>query len=108
MANRKVTFVPKQGFYEVFEKFKKSNPKIEARMELFVGHKSEIPPKRLPASMKDHHLVGALDGFRECHLSADILLFYTHENDVVTMFTIAKHDDMKSKKSSIISNKKFN
>ena len=42
--------------------------------------------KVLPVKYKDHKLVGELDGYRECHVRPDILLFYKiHENELVLL-----------------------
>lgn len=104
-AQRAVKFVPKPGIKDSFREFKQAYPEIADSMKTFNEYKREIPPKRLPAAMKDHHLKGSLDGLRECHLAPDVLLFYTHENDVITLIMIGQHSDMNVKKSRIIKNK---
>lgn len=37
--------------------------------------------KRLDANYKDHALLGAYKGFRECHIQPDWLLIYTTDKD---------------------------
>jgi addiction module RelE/StbE family toxin len=63
-------------------------------MKAFIGAKTKIPPDQLPGKMRDHVLDGALKGIRECHLAADVLLLYTHKNDVVRQLYICQHEDL--------------
>lgn len=39
--------------------------------------------ERLPEQFRDHALSGAISGYRECHLSPDILLIYKISDDVL-------------------------
>jgi addiction module RelE/StbE family toxin len=53
--------------------------------------------------MKDHKLDGKLKGIKECHLAADILLVYTHENDAVDLLDVCRHSGLKGKKGKALS-----
>jgi len=53
--------------------------------------------------MRDHALSGRLKGIRECHLDDDVLLLYTHENDVVRMLVICSHDDIRGPRERAVS-----
>lgn len=94
-GERQVKVVPVLGFKEIYRKLLKEEPSIRETMTIFNEYKRKIPPERLPAKMKDHHLKGRLDGHKECHLAADVLLIYTHENDVVTLIDVCRHSQLK-------------
>jgi addiction module RelE/StbE family toxin len=98
---REVKFEPKPFFQENYPKLLKDNPDIKDKFKTFTDAKKEIPPKRLPNGMKDHVLQGKLDGIRECHLSGNILLLYTHANDVVSLLAVCSHDELKTVKKAI-------
>jgi addiction module RelE/StbE family toxin len=100
---REVIFRPKPGFKERYEAFLKEDPSIEDSMKEFRDRKAEIPPGRLPEKMKDHKLDGKLKGIKECHLAADILLVYTHENDAVDLLDVCRHSGLKGKKGKALS-----
>ena len=74
-------------------------PEIKAAVDLFNEYKRIIPPRRLPNQMKDHVLQGNLAGIRECHLSGDVLLLYTHEDNLVRMLYICEHSDLYGKRA---------
>jgi len=100
---RPVSVVPSPGVKEAFRKLKKLHPEIRDAIKIFNKNKRSIPPTPLPVEMKDHALKGALKGIRECHLdgrAGDILLLYTHENDVIRMLAICRHAELHHKKSS--------
>lgn len=73
---------------------RKIHPEIQDAIETFNKQKKEIPAGRLPKSMKDHKLDGNLRDYRECHLAPDVLLIYTHEEDVIDMIDICTHTDI--------------
>lgn len=50
--------------------------------------------------MRDHSLDGSLSWLRECHLDGNILLLYTHENDVVTLYRVCTHADIRGKQGA--------
>jgi mRNA interferase YafQ len=64
-------------------------------MHAFNEIKRKIPPKPLPAGMKDHQLKGKWKDVRECHLAPDVLLLYRQEGNVITLLAIGTHDDLK-------------
>ncbi len=47
--------------------------------------------KRLPAKYKDHALSGYWDGYRDCHVQNDIVLFYRIENGVLHLTRLHTH-----------------
>jgi mRNA interferase YafQ len=95
-----VKFVAAPGFKEAYRSYAKSNPEIKEEIRIFNEYKRIKPPKRLPDRMKDHMLKGEKwRGYRECHLSGNILLVYTHENDIIKLFKIYSHDEIKGKRA---------
>jgi mRNA interferase YafQ len=92
-TQRKVKFYVMPGFGKRYKRFL-PNPEIRAAIRVFNIAKRRIPPGRLPDKMWDHVLKGSLAGIRECHLAGDVLLIYTHENDVVRMIDVCTHDEL--------------
>lgn len=41
-----------------------------------------------PIKSRDHALTGGFDGFRECHITADWLLVYRIEQDVLVLYLL--------------------
>lgn len=85
----------RQQFHSLLTEF----PKIKAAIEIFNANKRTIPPTPLPAQMRDHKLDGRLKGIMECHLEADVLLLYEHEDDLVRMLYICRHEDLYGKRA---------
>ena len=50
----------------------------------------------LSAKYRDHQLKGELKEFRECHLAPDLLLIYSKEAEVLTLFLfrIGSHSEL--------------
>jgi mRNA interferase YafQ len=50
----------------------------------------------LPAKNRDHALAGGWLGYRECHITADWLLLYRKDDDilVLTLMRTGSHSDM--------------
>jgi mRNA interferase YafQ len=71
-----------------------SYPEIKTAVDTFNAYKRTIPPQRLPKLMKDHMLKGNFAGIRECHLSDDVLLLYTHKQHEIRMLYICEHSDL--------------
>jgi len=97
---RAVSFAAVEGFRDSFNALVVEGSPEYDRFEIFLANKAKIPPEKLPGTMKDHALQGSLSAFRECHLSGDVLLIYTHENDVVTQFRVCRHADIKGKRGT--------
>ena len=93
-TRREVRINAKTGLKSQYRAYKALHPEIEETLKIFNEYKREIPPRRLPAHMKDHVLESPLDGIRECHLADDVLLLYTHRRDVVEMLYICQHEDL--------------
>jgi mRNA interferase YafQ len=105
MADRKtreVTFAVKPKFKEAYRELKSDYPAIKESLKTFNDNKRKIPPERLPKKMKDHVLQGKLAGIRECHLDDDVLLLYLHQDDVVTLLHICRHEDLHGKRGKQI------
>jgi addiction module RelE/StbE family toxin len=102
---RKVRFSVSSEFGNSYRGFLKLNPDIKDRLTEFNTAKRQIPPARLTELFEDHALAGTLDGMRECHLAHDILLLYTHENDLVRLILVCNHDAMSGKKAKRLKNK---
>jgi addiction module RelE/StbE family toxin len=98
---RKVTVEAASGFKESYRSFSASAD-VRDNMTLFNVEKRKIPPGRLPNKMKDHKLKGQLAGISECHLADDVLLLYTHENDVIKLLRCCRHDDLYGGKSKAL------
>ncbi len=50
----------------------------------------------LPPRFRDHQLKGELKDFRECHLEPDLLLIYSKEEKILTLFLfrIGSHSEL--------------
>jgi addiction module RelE/StbE family toxin len=97
-AERKVKFAVSSAYKPAWEKYSKAYPEIKETLTEFNEAKRKIPPARLPDKMRDHVLDGKLKGIRECHLAPDVLMLYTHKDDVVTLLLVCQHDDIKGDK----------
>lgn len=91
--------VPAEHIREQYRRFKALYPDVAKTIKTFNEYKREIPPRALPDFMNDHKLDGALKGIKECHLAPDVLLLYTHKDDVVRMLFICTHDDLYGKRA---------
>lgn len=98
-AKREVSFAFAEGFQSSFNEFVEPDTTRAERFAEFMKKKSKIPPERLPGTMRDHALIGALSGFKECHLDGDVLLIYTHERDVVMLYRVCDHAAIQGKNS---------
>jgi addiction module RelE/StbE family toxin len=104
-AKREARFAFADGFETSAKQLAPEDSKEAARLKEFMACKGEIPPRRLPGTMDDHSLTGAFSDFQECHLSGDVLLLYTHENDLVTLYRVCTHDDIHGKRGSKLAKK---
>ena len=55
------------------------NPQLQDVLEILC---SEQP---LPPKFKDHNLTGNYEGHKECHITADWLLIYKIEQEILTL-----------------------
>jgi addiction module RelE/StbE family toxin len=99
-AKREVQVAFSEGFEASFQDLVKQDTKPAERFKHFMRCKREIPPQRLPNTMRDHSLDGALSWLKECHLDGDVLLLYTHENDIVTLYRVCTHDQIRGKRGA--------
>lgn len=83
-------------------KHSSGNTKVRDALTEFNKAKREIPPKRLPDRMRDHTLSGPLNGIRECHLEGDVLLLYTHKNDLVKLLLVCQHADLQGSRGKTL------
>ena len=91
---RRVKVFVKAGFKRSYDELRENEPAIQQKLTIFNHNKREIPPRDLPPNMQDHGLTGNLAGVRECHLGQDVLLLYTHKDDVVTLLRVCRHSDL--------------
>jgi addiction module RelE/StbE family toxin len=96
---RKVKVAVSAAFGDSWRKYSKTHCGIKEKLTVFNSAKRKIPPDRLPGDMKDHVLGGNLKGIRECHLDGDVLLLYTHADDLVTLLLVCQHADLKGSKA---------
>jgi len=98
---RRVQVNTAPGFKHRYRRFLKDNPEIKAAPRIFNERKHQIPPIDLPQDMWDHTLKGRLAGIRDCHLSDDVLLIYTHRDDVVNMIDVCSHKELMREERTI-------
>lgn len=53
-----------------------------------------LEDKKLPSEALDHELVGNYIGFRECHISGDMLLIYIIEDGYLKLTRIGTHNQL--------------
>jgi addiction module RelE/StbE family toxin len=102
-TERKVKVAVSSAFRPTWRKYLKAHPRIKRTLTEFNEAKRKIPPARLSDKMKDHVLGGNLKGIRECHLDNDVLLLYTHADDVVHLLLVCNHDDIKGDRAKELS-----
>jgi addiction module RelE/StbE family toxin len=95
---RRVKFAVSEDYKASWKRYYNQNPDIITTLTEFNNAKRVIPPKRLSDKMRDHVLGGQLHGIRECHLAGDVLLLYTHGDDIVKLLLVCEHNDLKGKK----------
>lgn len=93
-SKREIKFAVSSEFDGCYRKYCVDGSKAKSNYQTFVEQKGAIPPRQLPRGMNDHALIGRLDGYRQCHLDGNVLLIYSHENDIVTSYLICEHDDI--------------
>ena|SRR5581483_9398273 len=94
-----------QGFKEEYQAAKASNSDIQGNLTIFNKYKREVPPKALPAEMKDHKLSGRLKAYRECHLAPDVLLLYKSKGGTFKLLGICNHADLHGPKEKALAKK---
>ena len=48
----------------------------------------------LPASQKDHALIGNWQGYRECHIKPDLLLIYQNHPELLKLARLGSHSQL--------------
>lgn len=81
---RRVRVYTVPGFRRRYQRFLPDS-QVKSAMARLNEAKRNIPPTPLPGWMRDHKLRGRLVGISECHLAHDVLLIYTHKDDVITL-----------------------
>lgn len=51
-------------------------------------------PEQLPERNRDHTLTGNYIGYRECHVTADWLLVYRQDSDILFLYRTGTHADL--------------
>jgi len=78
-------------FKKDISKLKFSNQHY-AKYILYLGILLE--EKMLPTEAKDHELKGSWQGYREFHISGDLLLIYKIENGILYLVRIGSHSQL--------------
>ena len=78
-------------FKKDISKLKFSNQHY-AKYILYLGMLLE--EKTLPTEAKDHELKGNWQGYREFHISGDLLLIYKIENETLYLVRIGTHSQL--------------
>ncbi len=78
-------------FLKDYSRCKISN-KQYSKFIIYVGKLLSNEP--LPPEAKDHSLKGNWEGFRELHISGDLLLVYKIKDDVLTLVRIGSHSQI--------------
>jgi addiction module RelE/StbE family toxin len=99
---RRVKFAVSPAYAASWKKYSRKSPIIRSKLTEFNNAKRHIPPTRLPKAMKDHVLDGSLSGVRECHLYDNVLLLYTHKDDLITLLLVCEHADLKGPKAKAL------
>jgi len=53
-----------------------------------------LKEEKLPAEALDHHLAGNYSGYREFHISGDLLVIYTIESNTLQLVRIGSHSEL--------------
>jgi mRNA interferase YafQ len=53
-----------------------------------------LEDKTLPLEARDHTLIGNYSGFKEFHISGDLLVIYYIENDIIQLTRIGTHSQL--------------
>jgi len=53
-----------------------------------------LDDKILPLEARDHTLIGNYSGFKEFHISGDLLVVYYIENDIIRLTRIGTHSQL--------------
>lgn len=48
----------------------------------------------LDERLNDHSLKGDFKGFRECHIFGDLVVIYTRDKEILTLYRIGRHQDL--------------
>jgi len=78
-------------FKKDISKLKFSNQHY-AKYILYLG--TLLDEKTLPTEAKDHELKGNWQGYREFHVSGDLLLIYKIENETLYLVRIGSHSQL--------------
>jgi len=89
-APRKIVFT--KTFKKAYKRCKDSGRYNLEKVKTVLAWLANRQP--LPASFRDHALIGDWRGYRECHLGGDFLLIYRIENDVIVIAAmLGSHND---------------
>lgn len=85
---------PTKQYKKSFKKLKHSGKFDETELNKIID--LLCAEEKLDPIYQDHNLRGEYDGYRECHIKADILLIYRIENQklVLVLFNIGSHSEL--------------
>jgi len=75
-------------FKKDYQKLKFTDPQYEKYIKYLALLLNEKP---LPPEPRDHCLIGNYSGFREFHVSGDVLVIYCIEKDILRLTRIGSH-----------------
>ncbi len=99
---REATFTPTALFEKTFRAHADNNADVEERFKDFVKSKKERPPGKYN---REHKLNPPFKGISECHLAGNSCLLFSDKGDVVTLYCVATHDEMKGKRGKRLAKK---
>lgn len=80
-----------KAFKRDISKLKFSNQHY-AKYVLYLGYL--LNEKPLPKEALDHNLVGVWSGYRELHISGDLLLVYKTNNNILSLARLGTHSQI--------------
>ena len=81
----------KSQFKRDFKKLRSSNRDLEM---LVTTIRALAAGEELPASFRDHALIGDYRGCRECHLAGDWLLIYQRDQENLILIRTGSHSEL--------------
>ena len=79
------------AFRRSFRKLSLNDRQFQAFVDVVSRLLNGVP---LDKKYRDHALNGEYNGFRECHLKADLLLIYKIELGILKLVEIGSHSDL--------------
>ncbi len=78
------------AFKKDLKAFRHSNIKLKLE-DVIILLQNDKP---LPEKYRDHNLLGNWTGYRECHISPDLLLIYKKEPETLKIARLGSHSEL--------------